>query len=294
MGLQCFVRWGFLQDFSPIGQQQPPGSTGHRPCLGTCGTWPWICKWPWFRAQQKTQQELAGWWMAKPWEKNGSDFKQQPTIHNRKPPKNYCEMVESSDMITKNIPHSKIILNYRFGESQKSWPLRLAALTRGLQRWGGGVEETNLGWGRWGRFSTTFLCRPIWFFLGGYRVPLHYWAGESSKKMIPSKEWGWCDWRKYLLACNYRKHVLNWTKSSHPIFRRSDFSMLGFGRGVSMPAQRFTASSHWFQHDFGWAQERFCSLEMFMGSLKNTTQMFGKQIIIIETHGNFQVTWGCK
>ena len=36
--------------------------------------------------------------------------------------------------------------------------------------------------------------------------------------------------------------------------------MLGLGRGVSMPAQRFTASSHWFQHDFGWAQERFCRI----------------------------------
>ena len=65
MGLQCFVRWGFLQDFSPIDaaaaavDRSPVAVKTWRPCLGTCGTWPWICKWPWFQAQQKTQQKLC-------------------------------------------------------------------------------------------------------------------------------------------------------------------------------------------------------------------------------------------
>ena len=160
-----------------------------------------------------------------------------------------------------------------------------------------GLRGTNLGWGRWGRFSTTFLYifyADLSDFFWGYRV-LHYELVNHQKKDV-IKSMGMMGLKEVLVTvvCNYRKYVLNWTKSSHPIFRRSDFSMLGFGRGVSMPAQRFTASSHWFQHDFGWAQEQFCGLEMFMGSLKNTTQMFGKQIIIIEIHGNLQVTWWWK
>lgn len=66
-------------------------------------------------------------------------------------------MVESSDMKKKILIQNDPKLS--FGDiSQKFRPLRLAALTRGLQRWGGG---TNLGLGDGGRFSTTFLCRPI-------------------------------------------------------------------------------------------------------------------------------------
>lgn len=184
-----------------------------------------------------------------------------------------------------------MILNYRleiFPKNSDPWGSRL---WHEACRGGGGVPTS--AWEMEVVFPRHFYADLSDFFLG-VSGPIALWASESSKKMIPSKEWGWCDWRKSLLACNYRKHVLNWTKSSPPIFRRSDFSMLGFGRGVSMPAQRFTASSHWFQHDFGWAQEQFCGLEMFMRSLKNTTQMFEKQIIIIEIHGNFQVTWGWK